>query len=69
MVTFPTSAFDTDPGEDVPAGAEDPDEGECVNYYPGMLMDLYDEDADFRERLFALQFFGAGEGIEVPGCS
>ena len=69
MVTLAETTFETEREEVSGAAAEDTEEAMCVNYYPGMLFDLYDEDMEIQERLFALQFFGVGEGIEVPGST
>jgi len=69
MVTFAETSYETEPAEETAAAAEDTEGGMCVNYYPGMLFDMYDEEMDVQERLFMLQFFGVGEGIEVPGST
>jgi hypothetical protein len=37
------------------------DENGCVNYYPGMLADLEEQEAERRERMFEQEFFGIGE--------
>ncbi|MCA1960651.1 MAG: hypothetical protein LDL33_07635 [Desulfomonile sp.] len=69
MVTFAETMPVSELVELTGATVEDIEEGVCVDYYPGMLFDMYDEDQDVQERLFMLQFFGVGEGIEVPGSS
>ncbi|MDQ7784460.1 MAG: hypothetical protein RDU20_16360 [Desulfomonilaceae bacterium] len=38
---------------------------ECLNYYPGMLADQHERDEEFREQLFAMEFFGDAECFEI----
>ncbi len=68
METFTDRTFETEPEDVTAAAADDVDNEGCVAYYPGMLADAYDQEMELQERLFALQFSGVGEGIEVPGC-
>jgi len=47
-----------------------PEEFQCLNYYPGMIAEWNEEEQAFREELFAIEFFGDGECFDTahPSC-
>lgn len=44
-------------GKDPAVFSADQEEGECINYYPGLLAELEDERNEARDREFERLFF------------